>query len=115
MQGILIRTDQTHEIVSMRDELADYYRLIGCTAIDVVTLGPGLTLWLDDEGMYRGAVNICATLIARAHGPVRQNLYGNAILLGGYDDIGDALGLTDKDLTFWNQTIADLESYSYHL
>jgi len=55
---------------------------LDCRVFDVVRIGSGLDMWIDEEGLLVGepVVNRVATLIAKAHGFVWQPYVGH---LGG--------------------------------
>ena len=59
---------------------------LDCRVFDVVRVGPGLDMWIDEEGLLVGepVVNRVATLIAKAHGFVWQRYVGAVVFnLGG--------------------------------
>lgn len=68
---------------------------IGCRAFDVVALGPGLDMWLDDEGLCvdEPVVNTVATRLARAYGFGFQHYVGTVLFIGN-DGEGETVSLT---------------------
>ncbi|MFF0818628.1 DUF3846 domain-containing protein [Rhodococcus sp. NPDC003318] len=68
---------------------------IGCRWFDVVALGPGLDMWVDDEGLVvnEPVVNVVATLIARSYG-FRWQPYAGTVVFTSSDDEGDAVSLS---------------------
>jgi hypothetical protein len=101
LQGILFTPDGAVSVVqrpTQQDTLRWLYGTIGCHTVDVVELGDGLSLWLDDEGLLTESprLNLPATALAASFGDLRQGLYGPAVLLGGTTEDGDTLGLSDE-------------------
>lgn len=89
-------------------QLAELYRLIGCSAVDVVRLTSRLDMWLDDEGLLVGKpVNRKATLLAQHFGYRHQPYVGTVVLTGSGDATGDTTSLSADlamllpDLTHW--------------
>lgn len=104
MKGYLVRTDGTGERVDLvetrdYDTLRWMYRLIDCTAVDVVRVSPTLDMWVDDEGMYTKQENVTAELMVFTFwGTLHQGYYGDCLFLGGADNAGNTMGLSDQML-----------------
>lgn len=65
--------------------------------VDVVTLHPSVTMWVNDEGLVRNMpMNIVATSIARGFGLMHQPYFGRAVFTGGASDEGDTLALSEE-------------------
>lgn len=66
---------------------------LDCRMFDVVRIGPGLDMWIDEEGLVgEPVVNRVATLIAKAHGFVWQRFVG-AVVFTSVDDEGETQSL----------------------
>ena len=79
--------------IEVEPRLEEYYRLIGCECIDIVTRevgGTGFNIVVDDEGLLRGGDVTAASLTTG------EVLVGT-ILLFGIDDEGDLRPLTDTE------------------
>jgi len=48
--------------------LKDLYAVIDCRSVDCVQLNDTYDMWIDDEGLYTGRMNILATALARVFG-----------------------------------------------
>ena len=71
---------------------------LDCAAVDAVTFGCGVDMWLDDAAMYTKPVNYAATYLAKAHGLWQpESFHGTAVFLGRGSS-GESIGLTDKQL-----------------
>ena len=67
--------------------------------VAVVALGPGVDMWIADDGAINGSgYNPVATAIAATYGH-NQRCFGTAVLTGGPDPTGDTVALTPEDLT----------------
>lgn len=84
--------------------LAGMYAAIGCDLVEPVTLSDRLTMWLDEEGMYTGRVNLMATLIAQRFGHTHQPYFGHAVFTGGVDTKGNTLPLTPYQVEWLTAT-----------
>lgn len=76
--------------------LEGLYRVIGCRCVDVVRLGEGLDMWVDDEGMINGTASGPATRLARSYGHIWQPYFGVAVVTGGADPEGNTLSLDTR-------------------
>lgn len=96
--ALILRPDRTATVITWptTGTLATLHLAIHCQTVDVVSLSPDLSMWVDDEGMINGAeVNALATLLARLAGFTHQPYFGTAVITGGADTEGDTTGLTD--------------------
>ena len=60
----------------------------------MLALGPGVDMWIPDEGLYDGSMpNAVATAIAATYGFTHQGYYGTAVFTGGPDPTGATLAL----------------------
>lgn len=67
---------------------------IGCNTFDVVQLGEGLDVFVDDEGAINGSpLNLALTIVAHRFG-VPAVLFGNGVIVGFDPTNGDTIGLT---------------------
>lgn len=72
---------------------------IGCSMIEAVDITTGLTMWVDEEGIITGQpVNIPATQFVGSQRPISQAYYGDALITGGTDSIGNTLGLDEEEV-----------------
>lgn len=62
----------------------------GC--VDVVSLTPGIDMWLNDEGMMLTDINGPATRLARLHGYRHQPYWGPVVITGHRQ--GETIGLS---------------------
>ena len=83
------------EVLRIKDELETYYKLIGCTAIDVITRrinGKNYHIICDDEILLNNKypkIGLWA--------PAGYNVYGNIIVAGFVNAIGDFTSLSEED------------------
>lgn len=76
-------------------ELVDLVRLAGDRLTEKVAPGGELSLWVDDEGMFRVAgPNRRYHSVALEFGLQQRLLFGPVVITGGADEDGDTLGLT---------------------
>jgi hypothetical protein len=102
--GILIKTDGTVENFEQQEGeslLHGMYRALEVDMVELVQLTDEIGLWLDEEGLYSGQVpNLYATALGATLGfrnPWGVPLMGPVLVLGGCDDEGDTLSLSDED------------------
>ncbi|MEE2062190.1 DUF3846 domain-containing protein [Rhodococcus artemisiae] len=72
---------------------------LDCRVFDVVRLGRGLDMWLDDEGLCVGepVVNEVATRIAQFHGFTWQPYVG-PVVFASVDDEGETRSLVGEQI-----------------
>lgn len=107
--AVVVPTDGDIKIIALEDDdLAMYYREIGCTTVEVVTLdalplgvADGLHMWVDEDGQFvpEPRLNPRATGVALAarRGRFLTLYVGVAVFTGGADEEGETLGLTWAD------------------
>ncbi len=86
--AILTKPDGSFEQVRPADpsagfSLEELYRYLHCTTVEMVSLGSGVTMWLDEHGKAREIheVNAVATALpARAGGMPGDYVVGRALL-----------------------------------
>jgi hypothetical protein len=66
--------------------------MLGCSMVDVVGLGKGMDLWIDDEGKYAQnppLYNVSATQFAYSNDwvPLRGDFVAGTAILAGLDEI----------------------------
>ena len=87
----------TEQTFSTEGTGAQLCQLIGCDLLDVVGLVDGIDLFVDDEGINRGAaLNLPATVLAHVLG-TSVVLFGTAIAVS-VDEEGETIGLTDDQV-----------------
>jgi len=72
-------------------ELNQIYKLLEVDLIDVVE-HEGMSIYVDDEGLLKSDPKL--TMIIRDR---NQKLYGNLLILGGVNDEGETLGISEED------------------
>ena len=99
IRTIQVRVDGhiTEHTLSTEGTGAQLCQLIGCDLFDVVGLVDGIDLFVDDEGINRGAaLNLPATVLAHVLG-TSAVLFGTAIAVS-VDEEGETIGLTDDQV-----------------
>lgn len=106
MRARIIKVDGSTEAADIprADGNRIYYmqKLLDCVTADRITIikngpgRPGLSMWVDYDGLYSKPSNPTAVLMANAIGdePITQYITGDVLLTGGIDSEGDLLGLT---------------------
>jgi hypothetical protein len=97
LTGVRI-SDRHIETVTIKgsDTVTSLQEAIDCRWFDIVSLGHGIDLFVDDEGAINGStLNLPATIIAHTLG-VPAALFGTAIALGSNDATGESLSLKDE-------------------
>jgi hypothetical protein len=91
MKAILIKNHQL-EVVEMEDELEEYYRLLECETIDVISRYVGgihFNFVVDDEGLLNQHKNDVEGFGVDDENRIGEMLYGNILVLGFHDDPHD--------------------------
>jgi len=100
--ALLVRTNGTTERLTY-DQDTEYQTLSGGVGgfIEVVTLSPDLTLWVNEEGKMRGLpVNTVASRwYDNRFGAGYDIMVGDAVFTGGTDEEGYTMSLTESQLT----------------
>lgn len=83
----------------------DYYEILSCERIDVLVVGSGIQVVMDDSGAVKGrGLNALATLFAFMLG-IQMPIFGPVLILGLGQE-GQDLGLSEDQLDlvygFWN-------------
>ncbi|GAB1340872.1 DUF3846 domain-containing protein [Streptomyces sp. E-15] len=95
--ALVIHPDASFKVIDWEENsnsLNVLYREIDFSSVAVVDISPKVAMWLDDDGIIRGAaVNRPATAIYATIAPVHQNYYGTAVFTG-IDSRGNTTGLT---------------------
>jgi len=78
-------------------QVDDIQKQVGCDTFDVVGLPEDISLYVDDEGVYRSEPNATLTLVARAFG-FEGVLFGQGVFLGFEPTEGDTLSLTPAQI-----------------
>jgi hypothetical protein len=74
-------------------ELNQIYKLLEVDLIDVVEY-EGISIYVDDEGLLKSDPKL--TMIIRNR---NQKLYGNLLILGGVNDEGKTMGISEANAT----------------
>ena len=96
MKALLINVMENNTEVVEANELKDYYRLIGCTTIDIVNRsikGKRYEIICDDEGTFKADPRISAI-----DDMGNAMLVGNLIVCGQADEEGNLTDLTEADI-----------------
>lgn len=84
-------------MLSTEDTGAQLFRAIGCDLFDVVGLVDGIDLFVDDEGISRGApLNLPGIVLAHLLG-ASAVLFGTVVAVN-VDEEGKTVGLTDDQV-----------------
>ncbi len=86
-------TDVDLECTATGSTLEALYRTIGCQFVDVVHLGDGIDMWVDDEGLHISELNPLASFIASTYGFTAQPYFGN-VVFAAVDRIGETVSLS---------------------
>lgn len=103
LQGVRVNLDGTAEGVKIiattsGERLSAMYKLIGCALVEPVDLPEGITLWVDEEGLYRSEHNPTLTAMVHRTRPAQSPLFGVGLFLGFEDATGETVGLTRDQL-----------------
>lgn len=108
MKALLLDTvEKTTKIVNP-ETLQDYYKMIGCRYIDIVTRKIGRKVYdiiCDDEGTF-----VDDPLISAIDDMGRVMLVGNLIICGLADDEGELTGLSPEDIRYIKKRIQTLDT-----
>ena len=99
IRTIQVRADGqiTEQTLSTEGTVAQLRQLMGCDLFDIVGLVDGIDLFVDNEGINRGAaLNVPATVLAHVLG-TSAVLFGTAIAVS-VDEEGETIGLTDDQV-----------------
>lgn len=108
----------TFTAVDVHEKLRALYQLIGCELIEPVDVADGITVWVDEEGLYRQAPNSMLTSVVRQSVPVQTPIYGAGVFLASTED-GDMAALTQEQaltvVQWWlsSSPTADLAAASF--
>lgn len=108
MKALLLDTQEKQVKTVNPKVLDDYYKLIGCRCIDIVTRKIGRKTYdiiVDDEGAL-----IDDPLISAIDDLGRVMLVGNLIICGLADDEGELTDLTANDIRYIKQRIHTLDT-----
>jgi hypothetical protein len=100
-KALIVRASKSIQTVDL-DAPEGSYRVISDAVggyIEAVSLDDDLTMYVNEEGKLDGLpLNLLATLLFRTRFGATDIIMGDAILVGGVDDEGDDLGLSDSKL-----------------
>lgn len=108
MKAILLSTQENTARVVSPEGLDDYYRLIGCDCIDIVTRKIGRKVYdiiVDDEGLLKDD-----PVISAIDNLGRVMLVGSLIICGLADEEGELTDLTPKDIEYIRKRIQTLNT-----
>ena len=89
-------------VVEVEDDLQEFYALIGCEWIDIVSrriAGKWFVIVCDDEGLLKDSPKVSAINSER-----RPMLVGN-LLFFHEDDEGNLVGISDDDVAFLKRNL----------
>ncbi|GAB2564222.1 DUF3846 domain-containing protein [Leucobacter ruminantium] len=98
LTGMLIADGRNGTVpIDPTDHGASIRHYLDCRLLDIVALGDGLDMFVDDEGLLvdRPVLNLAATIVAHQRG-ARSAIFGKALVLGIDDDTGETLTLTPE-------------------
>lgn len=102
--GVLVDVEkETVRVVEIPDELDEFYRILNCSCIDIVSrhIGRNSHHWkkfnivCDDEGLFKDPQKISAI-----DNLGRAQLVGNLFIVGGTDPEGNLTSLSEADTDF---------------
>ncbi|ARJ07797.1 hypothetical protein GCM10010988_41540 [Cnuibacter physcomitrellae] len=102
----------------VHDRLAALYRLIGCDVVETVDVHHGVTVWVDEEGLYRQDPNPMLTAVVRQSVPQQTPIHGAGVFLASTED-GDIASLSQDQalavVQWWlhSSPTADLAAASF--
>lgn len=102
--------DETVETVEIENRLDEYYRLINCDCIDIVTRKIGkcyFDIICDDEGLLKDNPKISAI-----NNLGQVMLVGN-LLITNSDEDGETTSLTEKDIHYIKRFILEMGTRNY--
>ena len=108
MKAILLSTQENSARVVSPEGLDDYYKLIGCDCIDIVTRKIGRKVYdiiVDDEGLLKDD-----PVISAIDNLGRVMLVGSLIICGLADEEGELTDLTPKDIEYIRKRIQTLNT-----
>ena len=106
MRGYLIDVqNDEHRVVEIadKDHLGQFYELIGCECIDLVTRrigGKYFDVIVDDEGLF--VQNPICSAYDSKHNPM---LVGNIVILGEADGEGNETSMSEGDVSLVREAI----------
>ena len=100
MKIIRITTDVTYEVRDVPAVNLDaLYAATGADTVDVFDLpAVGMSVWVDDEGLYAREPNALGMAWLRNYGALRQPLHGDFAVTGLPDAEGNCTGLNDEQI-----------------
>jgi hypothetical protein len=110
--AFLIREDFSFERLELEGNTLKVLQSAVDGLIQPVDLSDSLTVWVNEEGLFRNDfdVNLFATAIYHQAFPTADNpLVGPAVFTGGSDDEGNTLGLSEQmiaNLATWALALA---------
>lgn len=105
-----VEKGQTPEVLDIKDDLQEFYKLIACHCIDITNRKIGrkrFDIICDDEGLLKDSPKISA--INNLGQPM---LCGNMIIVNSDED-GNLVGLTDKDAEYVLCRIQKMYTHKY--
>ena len=103
LRGVLVDVEkETASIVEIPDELDEFYRILNCDCIDIVSRRIGkhssgrqkrYNIVCDDEGLFKDPQKISAI-----NNLGQPQLVGNLFIVGGTDQDGNLTSLWDSDI-----------------
>ncbi len=69
------------------NSIEDYYKFLDCRIFDMVEINKDITLYVDDEGLFKSGNNVSDV----KYEDFERKIAGNIIVTGGIDDEGNDL------------------------
>ena len=108
-KAVVLSTDGTVRSIDIdpSNELTQLQSLVG-GYIQAVTLPNGVTMWLNEEGKLHGLEHNSSAqrLFDRSFGAGYDLIVGDAVLMGGADEEGDTLGLTEEQVALYTYALS---------
>ena len=108
MKSLLLDVVEKTTKVVNPETLEDYYSMIGCSCIDIVTRKIGkkyFDIIVDDNGLLKND-----PIISAIDDLGRVMLVGSLIICGLADDEGELTDLSDKDIEYIKKRIIPLDT-----
>ncbi|ARJ07634.1 hypothetical protein GCM10010988_40480 [Cnuibacter physcomitrellae] len=102
----------------VHDRLTALYRLIGCDVVETVDVAHGITVWVDEEGLFRQEPNPMLTQVVRQSVSEQTPIHGAGVFLASTPD-GDIASLSQDQalavVQWWlhSSPTADLAAASF--
>jgi hypothetical protein len=104
VKGLLVTTEGDCRMVVLERSM-DINHFVGCEFFDIVRLGNGADMFVDDEGLLSDRqANLVASAIAVMVTGKPYEIVGDALILGGNDETGETC-----DCPAWIRSLVSAE------